>query len=246
MGQSTVARRPQCSDNASVNRTDRLYAIVEQLRASSPRPRSVRWLAEHFEVSARTIERDLQALLEAGVPLYAEQGRTGGYVLDSRASLPPVNFTPAEAAAVAVALQGEAATPLPGAARSALTKLMAAMSPTDAEAARALGRRVVRVSSMRPAAAAPRVVEQAIVERRVLRLRYADRHGIESQRDVEPIAVVGVPPNWYLSAWCRLRDDVRAFRFDRITGATLTRETAPERVLPPLDLPEGEPRAAFE
>src|SRR5690606_24238149 len=88
----------------SVNRTDRLYALVEDLRAISPRCRSARELAERFEVSVRTIERDIAALQESGVPIYAEPGRRGGYELDKHIFLPPLNFTPAEAAATAVAL----------------------------------------------------------------------------------------------------------------------------------------------
>ena len=87
-----------------MNRTDRLYALVEDLRAISPRCRSARDLARRFEVSARTIERDIGALQQAGVPIYAEPGRRGGYALEKSMSLPPLNFTPAEAVAVAIAL----------------------------------------------------------------------------------------------------------------------------------------------
>ena len=65
-----------------MNRTDRLYALVEELRAVAPRPRSARQLAERYEVSARTIERDILALQESGVPIYAETGRRGGYAID--------------------------------------------------------------------------------------------------------------------------------------------------------------------
>jgi predicted DNA-binding transcriptional regulator YafY len=61
-----------------MNRTDRLYALVEELRVVSPRSRSATWLATRFEVSVRTIERDLDALRETGVPIWAEPGRTGG------------------------------------------------------------------------------------------------------------------------------------------------------------------------
>ena len=92
----------------------------------------------------------------------------------------------------------------------------------------------------------PRAVEQAIVDRRVVRLRYVDRSGHATDRVVEPLAVVGVTPNWYLTAWCRLRDDVRWFRVDRIRDAFLTRERAPERDLPPMELPDLHGRGVFE
>src|SRR4051812_12000104 len=77
---------------ARVNRTDRLYAIVEDLRAIAPRPRTARNLATRYEVSVRTIERDISALQQAGVPIYATTGRRGGYSLDPAMTLPPLNF----------------------------------------------------------------------------------------------------------------------------------------------------------
>jgi predicted DNA-binding transcriptional regulator YafY len=232
-----------------VNRTDRLYAIVEELRARSPRPTSAATLAQRFEVSTRTVERDLLALQEAGVPIFAEAGRAGGYVLDAARTLPPVNFSAAEAAAVAVALQSARNTPFAASARSALTKMLAAMGVDDQAAARELGARVLTFAprGARPrepsVPAIPRAVEQAIVDRVVLRIRYRDKNDVGTRRDVEPVAVVGVEANWYLTAWCRLRDGVRAFRLDRITEAYLTRERAPARDLPPIEIPglEGSP-----
>src|SRR5256885_15081562 len=100
-----------------MNRTDRLYALVEELRAVAPRPRSARWLAARFEVSSRTVERDIGALQQAGVPIYAEPGRTGGYLLDKAHSLPPVKVTPAEAGAIAPSPERPPRAPLPHAAR---------------------------------------------------------------------------------------------------------------------------------
>ena len=199
---------------------------------------SARSLAEHFEVSVRTIERDLLALQESGVPIYAEPGRNGGYVLDASRTLPPVNFTPSEATAIAVALGTTGATPLSQAAGSALAKLLAAMTPDDREAARRLDRRVLRYQ---PTETTPsrvsRLVERAIVEHLVLRIDYTDKTGASTQRTIEPVAVVGMQPNWYLVAWCRTRRDLRSFRFDRITDATLTRMRAPERELPAIEMP---------
>jgi predicted DNA-binding transcriptional regulator YafY len=218
-----------------MNRTDRLYALVEELRAAAPRPRSARWLAQRFEVCRRTVERDIGALQQAGVPIYAEAGRRGGYTVDRALTLPPVNVTPAEAVAVAVALHRLAGTPFADAARSALRKLVAVMPERDAVAARGLAARVHFVGEG-PAPAVPRAVADALAERRVLLLEYGDRHGIVSRREIEPLAYVGGDQSWYLVGWCRLRSAVRAFRLDRIHAVTATDETAPHRQWDRADL----------
>src|ERR671923_1005472 len=111
-----------------MNRTDRLYALVEELRASAPRARNAQRLAERFEVGVRTIQRDILALQEAGVPIWATPGPGGGYTIDPGHTLPPLNFTPAEAAAMALAMARSAPMPFDGAARTALHKVVAVMS----------------------------------------------------------------------------------------------------------------------
>ncbi len=124
-----------------MNRTDRLYALVEELRAVAPRPRSARQLAERYEVSTRTIERDILALQESGVPIYPETGRRGGYAIDKALTLPPLNFTAAEMAAIAVSLAREENTPFAAATRSALRKVLATASAAQtAEAGELLDR----------------------------------------------------------------------------------------------------------
>ncbi len=140
----------------AVNRTDRLYALVEDLRASAPRPRSARQLAARYEVSARTIERDILALQESGVPVYAEPGRRGGYAIDKSMTLPPVNFTAAEMVAIAVALARDERTPFAAATRSALRKVIAVASATQtAEAAQLIDRvRLIGAGPDREVAAA--------------------------------------------------------------------------------------------
>ncbi|WP_328997964.1 HTH domain-containing protein [Kribbella sp. NBC_00709] len=125
-----------------MNRIDRLYALVEELRAAGPRGRTARQLAGHFEVSLRTIERDLSALGQAGVPLATKAGRGGGFTLDRSMSLPPLNFTPREAAAVAVALSRSEHVLFAKDARSALQKIVAAMPERALAEARATAQKV--------------------------------------------------------------------------------------------------------
>lgn len=213
-----------------MNRTDRLYALVEELRAAAPRPRSARQLAGRFEVSTRTVERDILALQESGVPIYAETGRLGGYTIDKTTTLPPLNFTAAEMAAIAVALAREEHTPFAAANRSALGKVLAAASAAQtAEATELLDRIRLLTKGRPPESGIPLAVQNAIVDRRVLRLEYRDRQDTVTTREIEPVAFVGSPSNWYLMAWCRLRDGTRAFRMDRIVSAAETGEPAPHR-----------------
>jgi predicted DNA-binding transcriptional regulator YafY len=214
-----------------VNRTDRLYAIVEELRACAPGRRSARALADHFEVSVRTIERDVSALQQAGVPIYADTGRGGGYALDKTRTLPPMNFTPAEAVAVGIALSRSGGAPFAKSARTALLKIVAAMSAADGAEARKLAERIhflVR-EEHGERASVPAVVEEAVAMRQVVRLTYVDRNGAETERDVEPVAFVSGARDWYLIGWCRLREGPRLFRADRIQRASLLDEIAPAR-----------------
>jgi len=226
-----------------VNRTDRLYALVEELRAVSPRPRTARWLAGRFEVSARTIERDISALQQSGVPVWAEPGRAGGYCLDKERTLPPVNFTPGEAMALAVALRHVAGTPFGQDGAAALRKVLAAMRKDDAEAARDHAGRVYLVGAADPPPV-PVVITDALAAGRVLRIGYADRHGLVTRRDIEPLGYVGMAEHWYLLAWCRLREAVRAFRTDRISAITVTAQVPAPRPLrrEDLDIPPGKLR----
>ena len=230
-----------------MNRTDRLYALVEELRAVAPRPRSARRLADRFEVSIRTIERDLAALQQAGVPIWATPGRGGGYSLDPARTLPPLNFSPSEAAAIALALAASGPIPFGDAARAALRKVTAAMSAADRAGAHALLERI-RLLQREGQAASPalRVVERALVGQRALRLDYQDKQGRVTQgRLVEPLGLVVGAQHTYLHGWCQLRDGPRAFRLDRIRHVTITAEPTRNHQDADLDceLPPGSRRA---
>lgn len=126
-----------------MNRTERLYAIAEELRRAGRTGTTGRRLAAALEVSERTVKRDVAALQQAGLTIWAQAGPGGGYVLDPSATLPPVNFTPGQAVAVAVAL----ATLPPGSpfavdALAARGKVWDALATGDRDRADALAARV--------------------------------------------------------------------------------------------------------
>jgi predicted DNA-binding transcriptional regulator YafY len=217
-----------------MNRIDRMYAMVEELRAAGPRGRTARQLAEHFELSVRTIERDLSALGQAGVPLATRQGRTGGYTLDRSMSLPPLNFTPREAAAIAVALNRSEHVLFSRDARSALQKIVAAMPEQALEEARATAGKVRLLvqPAPDPDSEIAETIWRAVRDNHVLRIHYIDVGGLETEREVEPQHVVVGPNGSYLTAWCHLRGDDRVFRMDRITRAERTPSLPrPDRVV---------------
>ena len=212
-----------------MNRTDRLVAMVLHLQGR----RVVRAsdLAEHFEITERTVYRDIAALGEAGVPIVGEAGV--GYCLLKGYQLPPVMFTADEATSLFVggelvkqftdaSLQAPMAT--------ALDKLRAVLPRDRQDHVERLAQRTVIYGVSRqgaaPEAAAQRwllPVQQGVVLRRVLRMGYRGRErDEETQRDVEPLGVVFYGGAWYLVAWCRLRKDYRHFRIDRIRRLEVT------------------------
>ncbi|MFI0967722.1 helix-turn-helix transcriptional regulator [Streptomyces sp. NPDC021080] len=205
-----------------MNRTARLYALVEELRAAAPRPLTVAVLAARFEVNTRTVQRDLQALLEAGVPVRTTVGRGGGWSIDPEMTLPPIRFTADEASALVVALAAAGASvPYAGAARTAAQKIAASITGSAAVAAQELAARIVTLPS--PSDSTVRAaVEQALTTNMVLRLSYIDATGRESDRVVEPAGLLTADGRWYLIAWCHTRQAGRGFRLDRITAAAPT------------------------
>ncbi|MFI7632786.1 helix-turn-helix transcriptional regulator [Nonomuraea sp. NPDC049400] len=218
-----------------MNRTERLYALVDELRAIAPRPRTVGWLAARFAVSRRTVQRDLQALMETGVPVRNAAGRHGGWFVDRDGTLPPINLTAAEALAVAAALAGaEDGTPFSAAGPAAMRKLAAALGESAAAEVRALTGRI----HILPARTAPDVldaVEQAVARQQVAWIRYADSAGRTSEREVEPSGLLAAAGDWYLLGWCRSRSAGRGFRLDRIRAAELRDEPCVPRPIAALD-----------
>jgi predicted DNA-binding transcriptional regulator YafY len=232
-----------------MNRTERLYALVEELRARAPRLLRAAEAARRFEVSTRTIERDLLALQEAGVLIWAQPGPGGGYGLNVDTTLPPLNLTPAEAAAVATALAASRAMPFAEAGRSALKKLTAVMAATPRDTASELVRHIRVVAGPDgPTNPIVDVLQRALLDAVAVELSYRDAGDRETLRVVEPAGIFGTHHGWYLAAWCRLRRGRRAFRLDRIARVSLTSETITPRpldaVLPDFPFELAEPALA--
>ncbi len=189
-------------------------------------------LANHFEISVRTVYRDLAALGEAGIPIVGEAGV--GYSLLKGYHLPPVMFTSEEASALS--LGGKLVDHLTDASlrkqmNSALLKIRSVLPRDRQDYLDRLERSTAVLSRGSPTD--PRFtsetlipVQHAIADRRLLHLRYRSRDQNEiTTRDVEPLGLVYYANNWHLVAWCRLRKEIRQFRTDRILDLTLKSET---------------------
>lgn len=213
-----------------MNRFDRITAILIQLQAK----RSVKGqdLAERFGVSLRTVYRDLRTLEEAGVPLCGEAGV--GYSLADGYRLPPVMFSREEATALITA--EKLVTQLTDAhtaqlSSGAMDKLRAVLRRPDRDYLEALSPHITVLkprSGREPVLPATsnthQVLLASIAQQRVVQLDYrAGYQGAATQRDVEPIGVY-YGQYWHVVAFCRLRQEFRDFRLDRIAGLHLRDE----------------------
>lgn len=205
-----------------MKRTERLLALSEALRRSGARGCSAERLARDFEVSVRTVKRDLAALESSGAPIWSRPGPGGGYGLAAGASLPPVTLSPAQAVALMAAVSAAADAPYADLAAAAVRKIVDVLDPgTRSRADDLAGRIWVDAPSAAPRAVRS-AIEQAMTDQRIVRLRYTAPDGTTTTRDVEPVLFAARHGRWYLIGWCRLRDAMRWFAVDRIERATVT------------------------
>ena len=215
-----------------MNRVDRLMAMVVQLQGR----RLVRAeeLARHFEISLRTVYRDIAALGEAGIPIVGEAGV--GYSLLKGYHLPPVMFTSDEASALffgAKLVDHMTDASLRKQMNTALLKIRSVLPRDRQDHLDRLDRSTAILSRGSPAD--PRLtsetlipIQSAIADRHVLHLEYRSKDRNElTTRDVEPLGLIYYADNWHLIAFCRLRKELRQFRTDRILQLTARAETFP-------------------
>jgi predicted DNA-binding transcriptional regulator YafY len=209
-----------------VQRIERLYAISERLRRAAPAIVPAHELATELGVTRRTIERDLAALRNAGVPLYGQPGRGGGSGSVARPTRAMAIFDDAEIVALVIAAHLAADAPFAIAGRTAIAKLLDLLDEPRRIAVESLRDRF-RVAVPDGVAVAPRtrsVLEDAVRAQTVVRITFVDRNGARTTRSVEPVGFYSSEGRWALVAWCRLRDGGRLFHLRGIERAAATRQ----------------------
>jgi predicted DNA-binding transcriptional regulator YafY len=209
-------------------RADRLVAVLLLMQARGRVTAAE--LASELEVSVATARRDLEALSAAGIPVYPQAGRGGGWSLVGGARTDLSGLSASEAQALFLLLGPATARAAgPDAARSALRKLVRALPQTfraDAEAAATATMvdptRWGERDRGRPALVD--LLQTAVVRRRKVRLRYAGRTRGRTERLVDPWGLVDKDDIWYLVAGTDRGQ--RTFRVDRIIEATPTDQPA--------------------
>lgn len=206
-----------------MKRSERLHALSEMLRRNGARGITAERLAQEFEVSVRTIKRDLDALESSGAPIWSRPGPGGGYGLVQGASLTPVNLSSAQSVALMAAVSAAPDAPYADLAAAGIRKIMDVLDPRTRTQANELAHRIWVDALPSSSRAVRSALEEAMAEQQVIRIRYTSRDGAATTRDVEPVLFASTSGRWYLVGWCRLRDAVRWFAVSRIERASVTR-----------------------
>jgi len=204
-----------------LNRFDRILAILIQLQ--SKKTVKAQELANRFEVSLRTIYRDIKSLTAAGIPIIGEAGL--GYELVDGYKIPPMMFSKAEITSFVAAeklvfkfIDQEMKNHF----SSALYKLKAIIRSSDKDWMETIDKHVVMksIGHNQQNKALPNTLTllfQCIAQRNVLQISYQAAYQSETTvREIEPIGVFHESNHWYIYAFCLVRNDYRQFRTDRI------------------------------
>jgi predicted DNA-binding transcriptional regulator YafY len=198
-----------------MRRADRLFQIIQHLRTR--RLTTAAELATELEVSTRTVYRDVQDLLESGVPIEGEAGV--GYRLQKGFELRPMTFTVDELEALVLGARLVEAWGDPDlgvAVRGAMSKIGSVL-PEPLQAS------MLKTALFGPpyrargeASQTLRSLRRSIAHERWVNLGYVDGEGARTDRTVVPLGLYFWGKQWLLAAFCLLRDDYRSFRLDRV------------------------------
>lgn len=206
-----------------MRRADRLFQIVQHLRGG--RLVTAHQLSQRLEVSERTIYRDIADLQSTGVPIDGEAGV--GYIMREGFDLPPLMFNRHEIVALVAGarmLKAVGGIDMAKAADEALVKIEAVLPDAEKE-------RLKKVTIRAPFRFIPEhvrraldLIEEAAESRIVVRFGYQDAHGNQTERMINPLGLWFWTNAWTAVGWCRMREDFRMFRVDRMEHLTKTDE----------------------
>lgn len=201
---------------SELNRLSRLTAILIQIQTK--RIVTASELSQKFQVSKRTIYRDIRALENAGVPILTEEGK--GYTLMEGYKIPPVMFTEKQANALILAEQlvlKNKDTSFVKDYTEAIDKIKSILRYTDKDKVNLLAERTQYNEVINQERNSNNLsdLQNALTNYNLVKIKYINKDGTETNRLIEPFALLSTE-NWYLIAWCRLRKEFRFFRLDRI------------------------------
>lgn len=206
-------------------RLTRLTAILTQLQ--SKRLVTARDIAEKHKVSIRTVYRDIRTLEQSGIPIVTEEGK--GYSIMQGYHLPPVMFTEEEANAMLIAEQlilKNKDQSLIKYYTDAVTKIKSVLRSGQQSKTEFLADRIQVRNNYENEKTSNYLIQlqSCIANFQLVKLYYSTAEGRESERFIEPFAVYTTQGNWILIAFCRNKQDFRAFRLDRIQRLQLSDE----------------------
>ena len=206
-------------------RLARLTAILTQLQ--SKRIVTAKDIAEKHGVSIRTVYRDIRTLEQSGIPIITEEGK--GYSVMEGYNLPPVMFTEEEANALITAehlILKNKDQSLVDQYQNAITKIKAVLRRNQKAKTQILAQRIQIRNNKNNEKTSNYLIQlqSHIANFQVVQLDYLSLENQRNERKIEPFALYTTNDNWILIAFCRERNDFRAFRLDCVQRLTPTQE----------------------
>ena len=217
-------------------KTERLIGILsillQQEKVTAPQ------LAREFEVSRRTIQRDIESLCRAGIPISTAQGAGGGISIMEGYRVDRTVLTAPEMQAILAGLRS--LDSVSGTRR--YTRLMEKLSAGSGVLLPGSAQMLIDLSSWYKDSLAPKIeeIQSAIRQHRTIRFAYFSPKG-ESVRTVEPYYLLFRWSAWYVWGWCHTRQDFRLFKLNRMTDLAAGESFSPR----PAPLPDLEPERVF-
>jgi predicted DNA-binding transcriptional regulator YafY len=218
-----------------MNRIDRLTAILIHLQTK--RVVKAEEISDRFEISLRTVYRDVRALMEAGVPIGSEAGK--GYFIVDGYHLPPVMLTQEEASSMLTAgklVEKMTDDSIRKAYESALIKIKSVLNDAEKDHLETLQSSIQVFRYPDQVNENPNQymseITRSIGQKNVLAMEYESTKTQEkTTREVEPIGIVHYSGKWHMIAWCQLRNGYRDFRIDCIKALSDTGKSFDSRNL---------------